>query len=130
MARTGMSGFLFGAAGMFATMYSSPGDPSAAGPGVRRQPRHGPGLDHLVFTGGTDTRQVRHRLEAGLSFYTRDDVDCLLARGTAGSIGDRHEVRLERDQIGNCLFELGYRVVGFRRKKLEREDGLFPGKQV
>src|SRR5262245_53959803 len=77
-----------------------------------------------------DAGEVGHRFDAVVALDARDDVDGLLPRTAAGTVGDRHEARLQRAQVGHRAHErlLAGRRLG--RKELEGEDRFLPAEQL
>ncbi len=71
--------------------------------------------------GRANAREMRHRLEPVLLADALDDLDRLLARGAARAVGDRHERRLERLQLGKRRVQVLLAARSFRREELERE---------
>jgi hypothetical protein len=76
---------------------------------------------HQLGAGVGDARQVGHGGDAGVPLDVDDDVACAVPGRSPRPVGHRHERRVERLQLADRLLELTRRLVGFRRKELERE---------
>ena len=66
-------------------------------------------------------REVGHRRDRRLAAHPRDDVAGALAGRAAGAVGDRHEARLERLELGDRAPERELHGIVVGREELERE---------
>jgi hypothetical protein len=75
-------------------------------------------------------REMRHRLEFGLAPEAHHKRVRVVARGSAGAVGHRHETRRERLELCDRPVERFPAGVGLRREELEAERGRFSGEDV
>ncbi|CAB4605689.1 unannotated protein [freshwater metagenome] len=73
-----------------------------------------------LVAGVADAGEMGHRRDADVLFDVDHHVAGALTGGTTGAIGDRHERRIERSEIGDGLLERACGLVGLRREELER----------
>ena len=74
----------------------------------------------------TDAGQMRRRLQSSLAPYLPDHAQRAFARRASGTIGHRHEARMQRGEPVQALPEPFLHGVGLGRKELEGELQLRP----
>ena len=77
-----------------------------------------------------DAGQVRHRFDAVLPLDASDEVDGLVTRAAARSVGDRDEARIERAQLLDRAQQRAFPLFGLRREELEGEYRSIGGEKV
>ena len=78
-----------------------------------------------LFLRRVDAGEVHHGGESVLALDAVHDVDGLVARAATCAVGHGAEVRAQLHQLGNVFLEkVLLALVGLRREKLERNDGV------